>query len=127
MTLEELRLRDEILQVLYWLEGEQLGEATSTQQVAVLVGFPPEQVERVITLMCAEGLLLGGEGMRLSELGRKEGGRRFHDAFADLTRSAHGACGPDCEECLVNGPEHCHHHKPEGGWGDATGRPNPPG
>lgn len=115
MTLEELRLRDEILQVLYWLEGERLGEAATAQQVAVLVGFPSERVERLFMLMRSEGLLLGDSTVRLTELGRKEGGRRFHDAFADLTRSAHGACAPDCEDCMINGPENCPHHgrKPE--------------
>jgi len=118
MTLEELRLRDEILQVLYWLEGEGLRQNASAQQVSVLVGFPTEQVERVFTAMQLEGLLLSmGEGaVQLSELGHKEGGRRFNDAFADLTRSAHGACGPDCEECMINGPENCQHHGRRPDW-----------
>lgn len=118
MTLEELRLRDEILQVLYWLKGEKLGQTATVQQVSVLVGFPAEQVEQVFALMKLEGLLLGaGDGsVELTELGHKEGGRRFNDAFSDLTNSAHGACGPDCEDCMINGPENCQHHNRKPDW-----------
>ncbi|WP_337869579.1 hypothetical protein [Meiothermus sp.] len=118
MTLEELRLRDEILQVLYWLKGENLGETATAQQVSVLVGSSPELIGKVFEMMQLEGLLLGaGEAtVQLTELGHKEGGRRFNDAFADLTRSAHGACGPDCEDCMINGPENCQHHNRKPEW-----------
>ena len=112
MTLEELRLRDEVLQVLYWLKGENLGQTATAQQVSVLVGSPEDQIAKVFGMMRLEGLLLdSGTGtVQLTELGHKEGGRRFNDAFSDLTHSAHGACGPDCEDCMINGPENCQHH-----------------
>lgn len=115
MTFDDLRLRDEILQVLYWLRGENLGESATARQVSVLVGFPEDQVSSLFTLMQTDGLLgLTPSGLaELTELGVKEGGRRFGQEFADITNAAHGACGPDCEDCLINGPEFCSHHNPD--------------
>lgn len=115
MNLDDLRLRDEILQVLYWLRGENLGDSATVRQVSTLVGFPEDHVSRLFDAMQQDGLLeVTADGVaRLTDLGGKEGGRRFGDAFAELTHAAHGACGPDCEDCLINGPEYCSHHNPD--------------
>lgn len=114
MTVDDLRLRDEILQVLYWLKGEGLSDSATTHQVSVLIGCTKKDVERVLAQMQTDGLAnlrARGEVIELTEFGSKEGGRRFGDAFADLTHAAHGACEPDCEDCLVNGPEYCSAHR----------------
>ena len=114
MTFDDLRLREEILQVLYWLKGEGLGDSATARQVSVLVGFSEDQVSSLFVAMSTDGLLeIKGELVQLTELGSKEGGRRFGQEFADITNAAHGACGPDCEDCLINGPEFCSHHNPD--------------
>lgn len=122
MTFDELRLRDEILQVLYWLRGEGLGESATARQVSVLVGFPEDQVSSLFVSMQADGLLIATAlgVVELTELGGKEGGQRFGQEFADITNASHGACGPDCEDCLINGPEFCSHHNPDRVRGPAT-------
>ena len=48
--------------------------------------------------LTADGYLerLPNSEYRLTALGRTEGGRSFHDEFADLIKPAHAECGPGC-------------------------------
>jgi hypothetical protein len=103
-----LAAQDEILQVLFWLRGERLAQDASAAELVRFVTLPLAEVEQVLLRLAAVGLVAAstrtsGEGAaepryRLSEDGVREGGRRFADAFEDLTRPGHGECGdPDCE------------------------------
>ena len=50
----------------------------------------------------------------LTATGVREGGRRFADEFADLTRAGHGECSdPDCECQRSGNPADCTHHHGE--------------
>ena len=114
MTPEELHLRDEILQVLYWLKGEGLQEEASAEQLAVFLPASNDELEPVIRSMVTIGMLEPGKGAgtcRLNELGLAEGGRRFAEAFADagLGIQGHGTCMPGCD-CELHGPEACSLH-----------------
>lgn len=117
MTPEQLHLRDEVLQVLYWLGGEGLGDECTPEQFALWTGADRALLTPVLDLMLADGWLEPGaspNSYRFTALGKGEGKRRFADAFADhgLGWSGPGGCGPDCEDCLINGPESCHAHRP---------------
>jgi hypothetical protein len=113
-ALEALFWRDEILQIMYWLRGEGVGEAVASRDLVSLLGLAEALTGQYLEALVAEGLVLREQGTPakywLSELGVKEGGRRFADEFAGLTGQAHGECSdPDCD-CLAQGPEACHSH-----------------
>lgn len=118
--LSDLAARDEILQVLFWLRGERLAQDASAAELTRFVTLPLGQIEGILERLAAVGLVAqvarGHEGgalearYRLSEDGVREGGRRFADEFADLTRPGHGECGdPDCECQRTGNTDDCQH------------------
>lgn len=114
MEPEQLRLRDEILQALFWVRGEGLGEDADPTELAVWLGAESRALAPVLTEMYKDGYLVPGrrpESWALSEMGLVEGGRRFTEDFADagLGASGHGECGPECD-CNEHGPEACSRH-----------------
>ena len=111
-AVEELRWRDEILGVLYWLRGEGImGAATVGDLSGFLVadaGVLGDQLERLVAGGYLERADADGEARySLSEVGGREGGRVFADDFAELTGAAHGECGPGCLNCQQHGIGAC--------------------
>ncbi len=109
--LEAIRWRDELLQVLYWFRGEGLGESVAPQDLTVFLGAEAATVREQLERLVLEGYVEPADGdpnrFRLTEVGVKEGGRRFADEFAGLTGQAHGECSnPNCS-CRTLGPEAC--------------------
>lgn len=89
--------REEILQVMFWIEGEGFGDAADVTTLERFLGLSAGTLGKYLDRMVEDGLLLNEEGQySLSEDGRREGSRVFAEEFADLTRPAHGECGPDC-------------------------------
>lgn len=95
----DLKSRDEILQVMYWMTGEGLGSEFSA--VDLLKFLPSEQsvFGRDLQLMVSSGLLESrGDKFALTEQGKAEGGRRFADEFQSMTKPGHFECDePDCD------------------------------
>lgn len=95
-----LKSRDEILQVMYWMTGEGLGSAFS---IADLQKFLPSEqavLAEDLQVMVSSGLLKIGNDDRvaLTEQGRLEGGRRFADEFESMVKPGHFECDePDCD------------------------------
>lgn len=112
MSPEQLRLRDEILQVLFWLQGEGLEDQAHLDGLAMFIGHASETLEPVLALLGRDGLIAGPapETARfaLTELGIREGGRRFIDNFEDTGLGLAKACAPGCD-CETLGPDHCGH------------------
>lgn len=109
--LDALRRRDEILEVMYWLRGEQLGDAVTPADLRVFLGDDPATLADDLAILAQAGLIepAGPEGVRfrLTRSGVEEGGRRFADDFADMQRPGHGECNrPGCV-CHQFGPEAC--------------------
>lgn len=99
--LEEVRRADEVLQVMFWMRGEGLGEEVSPGDLDVFLGreVDGEDVRAVLEGLAERGLVASVDAgqFRLTEQGLLAGGRRFADEFADLTGQAHGECDdPDC-------------------------------
>jgi hypothetical protein len=96
--LTDLYWRDEILQLMYWLQGEALlADATPTELSRFLASAPGRLGER-LTQLVQDGYLETVQGdenrYRLSALGSAEGQRRFVDEFAAfLGRDSHLTCG----------------------------------
>ena len=108
---EDLKRRDEILQVMFWLQGEGLGPDVAP---ADLLRFVDDAgaVESAVARLVEDGYVEpsqvspGGPRYRLTSFGLEEGRRRFLDEFEPyLARHAHGECGTaDCS-CRAGGAE----------------------
>lgn len=97
-----LRLRDEILQMMYWMRGEGLVDAPGAGDLLTFLAgrAEPARLEGELATMVDAGLLerAGEAGYRLTDEGAVEGARRFSDEFDGLTGQAHGECAdPDCD------------------------------
>ena len=126
-ALDALFWRDEILQVLFWMQGEGLSDDADVAALGVFLNGDADTIAFHLEKMVGDGLLVrasrgdGAEGAAaegaarymLTEDGRREAARRFSDAFEGLQKQGHGECSADCM-CQWEGPAACtaHHHHP---------------
>ncbi len=121
--LDDLFWRDEILQAMFWLHGEGLADSVDPVEISRVLAADESVVFEQLGNLLADGYLERFQGhlhpsalpsFRLTDLGRREGGRRFKDEFGGLTRQAHGECAPGC---VCHDPDHlgqpCPNRKPE--------------
>lgn len=97
-ALQRLYWRDEILQVMFWIQGEGLGEEVDAPTLERFLGVDASIGALALERLVDDGLLErpATERYRLSAQGLEHGGRIFAEEFADLTRPGHGECGADC-------------------------------
>lgn len=96
-ALRAMYWRSEILQVMYWLRGEGLGDVVDAALVERFLGVDSEIGVTYLDRLVEEGYLeRRGESYTLSPLGLEEGAAEFAASFSDLTKPAHGECAPDC-------------------------------
>ena len=116
--LEALRVREEVLQAMYWMRSEGLADTPDADLLARFLAVPAETLEVYLRRFADDGHLeQAGAGYRLTAEGMEAGKRTFAEEFADLTRPAHGECDDDCwchdspEEaarCLEERTQHVH-------------------
>lgn len=105
---DSIRVRDEILEVLYWLRGEGIHDAVRAEDLEPFLGIEPGVAREHLAALAAAGLLelvpVPEEGddeadaYGLTDRGSREAGRRFVESFSPLLAQGHGtACAPDCE------------------------------
>lgn len=100
-----IRAQDEILQLLYWMKGERLGEIVAREQIERFIQLTPEQLNEALDALLRKGLLTRGEAdggtlsWQLTNAGTREGARRFTDELSSiLGHESHLECGdPDCD------------------------------
>jgi len=95
--LEVLKVRDELLQVMFWMRGEGLAETPTVRELSTFLVVPADTLADYAERFVADGYLVpmdGGYG--LTAAGEQAGKRGFADEFADLTRPTHGECDADC-------------------------------
>ena len=109
----DIARRDEVLEMLYWTEGEGFGGAATLDAIARFLTHAPADVQRTLSELVARGDAthdaITGE-YRLTEVGRKEAARRFAEEFAPMLSQGHGECNdPNCD-CHSNllGAAECH-------------------
>ncbi len=96
-ALRALYWRSEILQVMYWLRGEGLGEVVDATLLERFLGVEARLGVGYLDQMVSDGYLESArDGYVLSEIGLAEGKTEFALSFSDLTRPAHGECSADC-------------------------------
>ena len=126
-ALDALFCREEILQVLYWMDGEGLAQAVPFGRLIVLLNTSSENLLFHLQKNIEAGFL-STENNKVSEksavqltlAGKKEAGSIFRNAFAGMQNAGHGECGPDCpfcyqdgektEDCVHNCADSHHHH-----------------
>jgi hypothetical protein len=95
--LEALRIRDEVLQAMYWMRSEGLAETPTADEMARFLAVPAATLRPYLERFAADGYLEpDGGGWRLTDTGLATGRRTFAEEFADLTRPTHGECDDDC-------------------------------
>lgn len=98
--LDDLARRDQLLELLYWIEGEGFPGAARLDALVRFLAQPAAPVASTLDDLAARGEVTldpqSGE-YRLTERGRSEGARRFADEFAPLLGQGHGECNdPEC-------------------------------
>lgn len=100
-----LARRDELLELLYWLEGEGFRGVATLDQITRFLAYGQPEVERILGDLVSRGdamLDSATAEYHLTELGRREAARRFAEEFAPLLAQGHGECNdPNCE-CHTN-------------------------
>lgn len=110
----EIARQDELLELLYWFEGERFGGVASLAGIVRFASLSEEVVRGTLAHLIARGdVRLDGidDGeYRLTETGRREAARRFAAEFAPLLSQGHGECSdPDCDcHTSEGGAAECH-------------------
>ena len=90
--------RDEILQVMYWMAGEGLGESVTPDDLVSFLRADSDLIAAVMARVAQERFLeLAPSGTyKLTELGMDAGKRGFALEFEGMMAQGHGDCDPDC-------------------------------
>ena len=96
-ALKALYWREEILQVMFWIQGEGFGDAVDLETLGRFLGLDADEGLAHVDRLVVDGYLSLTEGLySLTDAGTALGKRVFADEFAELTKPSHGECGPDC-------------------------------
>ena len=111
---EGIAREDELLELLYWFEGEGFGGVANLEGIIRFTNLSEQLVRRTLDRLMARGdvrLDSGrGEEYRLTETGRREAARRFAAEFAPLLSQGHGECSDPSCDCHTSegGAAECH-------------------
>ena len=95
--LDALKIREEVLQAMYWMRSEGFGDASTDAELARFLAVPKETLGLYLGRFTDEGYLVRtGDAFSLTQRGTDLGKRSFADEFAGLTGQAHGECDDDC-------------------------------
>lgn len=92
--------RDELLELLYWIEGEGFQGAATFESITRFLANPPDRVRATLADLVRRGDVEEHENgeYRLSKTGRSEAARRFAEEFAPMLGQGHGECNdPNCD------------------------------
>jgi hypothetical protein len=105
--------RDEVLEMLYWIEGEGFSGAATLEAITRFLSHGADEVRGALDDLVQRGdisHIAATSEYRLTETGRREAARRFAEEFAPMLNQGHGECNdPNCE-CHSNpmGAAQCH-------------------
>ena len=118
--LDVLRVRDEVLQAMYWMSSEGLGADVTAEELGRFLAVDEPALEAYLDRFVEDGHLVRDAGRyRLSDRGTQAGKRTFAEEMAELTGSTHGECDEDCwchqspeaaATCLEERSGHSHAH-----------------
>lgn len=117
----EIARRDEMLELLFWFEGEGLGSSATLPAMTRFLVQEEAAVQATLSELLRCGWVVEAAGnppeYLLTETGRKEGARRFADSFSELLGQGHGECNDPTCDCHDNpaGAAECHAARADGG------------
>ena len=95
--LDALRIREEVLQAMYWMAGEGLADSPTADELSRFLAVPAATLAVYLERFVRDRYLeRAGDGFRMTPKGEALGKRSFADEFAGLTGQAHGECDEDC-------------------------------
>ena len=95
--LDALRIRDEVLQAMYWMRSEGIDDAPSAPALARFLAVPADTLGPYLERFARDGYLEpAGSGFAMTARGLETGKRTFAEEFADMTKPGHGECDDDC-------------------------------
>jgi hypothetical protein len=95
--LDVLRVREKVLQAMYWLSAEGLEEEPTAEYLARFLAVPADVLAPYLERFVADRYLdRAADGYCMTPKGEALGKRSFADEFAGLTGQAHGECDDDC-------------------------------
>ena len=116
----EIARRDEVLELLYWIEGEGFTGSATIDGMTRFLAAPEEAVRATLDVLVRRGDVSRDEASgeyRLTETGRREAAWRFAAEFAPMLAQGHGECndpGCDCHDNPAGAAE-CHAARAERG------------
>ncbi len=120
-TAQDIARRDEMLELLFWFEGEGMTASATLPAMTRFLAHPEQEVVSTISQLVERRFVIQLPGKageyRLTDVGRREASRRFADEFADMIGQGHGECSdPNCD-CHDNpaGAAECHAVRASGG------------
>lgn len=97
----DIAAQDELLELLYWLEGEGFEGSATIEGIVRFVAKPETSVRSTLTRLITLGSVRRDDASneyRLTDGGRVQAARRFAEEFAPLLAQGHGECSdPDCD------------------------------
>ena len=94
------QLQDDILQMMFWMRGEHLGDDVSLEQLNRFLKIDEGELSVTADRLIERGLLARqGDQVRLTTTGIEEGRVRFLDEFSSyLGKDSHLTCSdPNCD------------------------------
>ena len=111
----DIAREDELLELLYWFEGEGFPGAANLQSIVRFTALTEPLVTRTLHWLIERGDVrldddAGAPQYRLTDSGRQEAARRFAEEFAPMLSQGHGECNdPDCDcHASADGAAECH-------------------
>ena len=105
-ALDAMVVREDVLQICYWYQGEGFGETFTPESVLPFLQSDIDSVRRVMAGLVDEGDLTRlGAAYSFTEAGKRKAGRMFYESFTELQMPTHGECNAGC----CDGETECDH------------------
>lgn len=104
---------DEMLSLLFWMEGEGLEASATLAGISRFLARPEANADEALAGLIGRGdVVVVDDRYKLTDVGRGEAARRFVEDFSGMTGQAHGECNdPNCDcRTSPNGAADCHAH-----------------
>lgn len=106
-ALERLVQREDVLEICFWFQGEGFGDVFAPAALRPFLTCGEGPIADALAELAEQGMLEpSGTGYRLTDDGRKSGGRLFAESFAEFQHVGHGECNAGC----CDEEDHDHDH-----------------
>ncbi len=105
-ALDKLVLKEDVLQICYWFQGEGFGDKFTAESVMPFLQTDTPTIDSVMKELVREGALdSDGESFFFNDGGKRKAGAMFYESFTEFQLGTHGECNAGC----CDGDEVCDH------------------